>query len=236
MKRNHSSLESPRRRLLLRGHRGHARLSFENLETRLALAVNVEDFSNDFDSTIAGYDSWDTDPLTVPRGDIDADPATTLGPDELLIPHDIGPRSRFDFNRHGNATHYLAIVGGLSPESYVIDFAGGRGQPGGLASDAEVVTVGFRYNGGGRVEVVGDHGLKTLDVSNFASWVGLAVTSNDPADTGGEVGAIQSVRFTAGGDLLNVDDISVLVFDAGFSNNPPVAFDDSLVVRAVRTV
>ncbi|MEX2139325.1 MAG: Ig-like domain-containing protein [Pirellulales bacterium] len=226
-----SSVACSRRRLTPRGgRRGRSRFTFETLERRLALAIHTEDFSDDFDPTQPGFDSWDADPLTVPFGDTDADPATVQGPDELLIPHAVGPLFAINRNKFGNSGHFLTIGGGTS---YVIDFAAGREQPGGLDPDAEVVTVGFRFRGHGQVVVEGDNGVKTLDVEDFTTpWSGLAVVSNDPSDAGGEVGAIQRVRFTGGSDNLNIDDISMLVFDAGFSNNPPVAVDDSAIVRA----
>jgi Bacterial Ig domain len=211
----------------------------EPLEKRLPLALFIENFSDDFypipdgtpfDRTRAAFDSWDADPLTVPGGDTDADPNTTVGPDELLIPHSIGANVRLDTNRFFNATHHLTMGPG---GQYFINFYGNRLQPGGIGPDAEVAAVGFRYNGAGRVIVEGANGIKTLEANEFF-WSHGSVTANDPNDGGQEMGPILNVRFIANfnADFFSVDDISVLVLEAGFSNNAPVAVDDSVVVRA----
>jgi hypothetical protein len=199
----------------------------------------IENFSNDFDLALLGFDSWDLDPLTVPGGDTDADANTRLGPDIFPIPHDTGPRIRLEKdtrNRYDNPTPLLYIGGGLVPDPYDIDFRAVPFEQGGLEPTAEVVSVGFRFRGKGQIVVEGDNGIKTLDVPNLGVWSGLAVVSNDPSDTGGEVGAIQRVHFTALEDQLLIDDLSVLIFDAGFSNHPPVAADDSAVVHANESV
>ena len=67
--------------------RGRPRFAFESLETRLALAIHIENFSNDLNPNQPEFDSWDADPWTIPGGDTDTDSKTTLGPDEFLIPH-----------------------------------------------------------------------------------------------------------------------------------------------------
>jgi hypothetical protein len=219
-----------RRLMSRRSKRNRLRSAIETLERRIALAIHNEDFSDDFNPTLGGFDTWDADPLTVPFGDTDADPATVEGPDELLIPHQVGPLAAINRNRFGNSGHFLTIGASVSPNDYLIDFAAGRSQPGGLDPDGEVVTVGFRFFGAGQIVVEGDNGVKTLVLNNSTAWSGLAVVSNDPADGGGEVGAIQRVRFIAPlptvADNLHIDDLSVLVLDSGFSNNAPSPIED----------
>jgi hypothetical protein len=122
-----------RSRLVVRRLHDSRRLRLESLERRLALSLNIEDFTDDFyqqpvdvpyDRTRAAFDSFDTDPLTIPGGDTDADPNTTLGPDEFLIPRPnfLERGVRIDTNRFDNLSHFLTIVGGISPSSYEIDF------------------------------------------------------------------------------------------------------------------
>jgi hypothetical protein len=209
---------------------GRLRSAIESLERRIALAIHTEDFSDDLVPALAGFDSSDADPLTTPGGDTDTDPATVQGPDELLIPHQVGTLSAINRNRFGNSGHFLTLGASVSPNVYLIDFAAGRSQAGGLVPEAEVVTVGFRFFGSGQIVVEGDNGVKTLNLNGTTGWSGSAVVSNDPADGGGEVGAIQRIRFVAPlptvADNLHIDDVSVLVLDSGFSNNAPEAADD----------
>jgi hypothetical protein len=191
----------------------------EALEVRRLLALNIEDFSDDLDAAQPGFDSWDGDPVTAV-------------PDDLQIPHDVNARVNIQTNIARNTTHCLFIPSGAPGGYYTIDFRPTWGMPGGVATGGEVVAVGFRFTGSGRAKFFGELGVtKTLDVSAYRVWDAITVTANDPSDSGGELGGILKVEFTPL-EYLALDDVAVLVLDAGTTNNPPRAVDDSVVARA----
>jgi hypothetical protein len=231
-----SSIASSRRRLTPRGgRRGRPRFAFESLETRLALALHIENFSDDLDPTQPGFDSWDADSLTIPGGDTDADPNTRLGPDEFLIPHQTSSGQVFFLFREGPGVASFSLgISGVG-DWYETNFAANRDLPGGLRQD-EVAAVGIEFFGAGTILFVGENGVKTVTTRNWSSWDRVTVTSNDPSDSGAEMGPIERVLVTVDATSVPrgmvVDNIAVLVVDSGFSNNAPVANDDTAIVRA----
>jgi hypothetical protein len=239
MKYNDSSnLISRRRSELGTCNSSRRRLAFETLESRRALSIYIEDFALDEDSTLWGFDFWDAKPETVPGGDTDADLSTRLGPDDFQIPHEVEglpavrPFVRLDDEDLSSWALFIYPTNAW----YEINFTANRDQPGGLGPDREVVAVGFDFLGGGRIQFFGDNGEKTVDVglwSDWLAWDHIAVTSNDPSDSGAELGAIQRVRITAlpGSlgpyrDFIRLDNVAVILLEEGFANNPPVANDD----------
>ena len=203
--------------------RRRRRPTLEALEPRtlLALGLFIENFSDDLDPTRHGFDSSDTDP-------------NTTSPDGFIIPHQVSSRAFIDENT------VLSNSGDVpSPpdslllprpgESYLVDFAATRGQPGGLAAGEEVASVAVRYSGIGEITFIGAHGVKTVlaDSEAFAFWRSITVTGNSPSDSGGELGAIQQLAIRAVEGMF-VDDVAVLVLQEGFSNNAPVANPDSV--------
>jgi hypothetical protein len=189
----------------------------EILEGRRLLALFIENFSNDFDPSQPGFDTWDNDP-------------STLFPDEMAIPSQITSGVAISstnlFPPAPSAPHFLAIT--RPAAYYLMDFGSTQGQPGGLDPDGEVVAVSFEYEGIGRVDFFGANGVKSVAANaGFGSWNSVTVTSNSLNNAGTELGAIQWVQIAAI-EGLYVDDVAVLVLDGGFSNNPPIANDDLL--------
>ena len=112
---------------------------------------------------------------------------------------------------------------------YETNFAANRNLPGGLGQ-REVAAVDMEFFGAGTILFVGENGVKTVTARNWSSWDRVTVRSNDPSDSGAEMGPIERVLVTVDAASVPrgmvVDDIAVLVVDSGFSNNPPSAADD----------
>src|SRR5688500_14037627 len=150
MQKQSRSHGSSGRRALTAAQR-HFRPWVEPLEVRRLLALFIENFSNDFDPSQPGFDTWDDDPSTV-------------FPDEMAIPHQISAGvdiwSTNLFPPAPSAPHFLALT--RPNASYIIDFRTTQGQPGGLDPEGEVVAVTIGYSGLGRLEFFGENGTKRV--------------------------------------------------------------------------
>jgi hypothetical protein len=237
------------------------------LEDRRLLTAGIyfEDFTHDSDRILnpppghqfrPAWDTFDTDPATMPGGDADSDPNTSLGPDELLIRNDFPWPS----NVTSGPTHpmqdggYAAIIpnanGPVGPNILSVGIAqeGGIGRmvfdfpapgtPGGFAPDEEIATATLDFRGIGEVTFVGANTslVMTVDTRDPAFgqrlWQQISVGRDSLAQHGHqlmELGAIQQiiVRSTRG---LDINRIGVLVFPKSTPQTNVIANDDFAVV------
>ena len=173
----------------------------------------IEDFSLDHDHQQPGFDQADDNPSTPP--------------DRLLIQHSIQARGTafVPVDERRSQQHLSAVItvrfrnAGARERQHTLAPHRHAWRSGGRR---EITAVAIGYSGLGTIRVLGDNGVKTINVSGPPSvWHSLTVTANSPSDAGQEVGAIQSVVVSTI-EVIYIDDVALLV-NGIIVNNPPVA-------------
>ena len=216
---------SPEVRQCGRNHR--FRPALEKLEDRLAPAIGVfnEDFSDDLNSAVAGFDSPAQDLLIV--NDL---PGYLNGPTgrqgyyyvQQGTPGDPG------WGLHADG-HVLTVLSDfLTPQ--VTFTVPAPGTPGGHDADEEVSGIGVSVQGSGNVHIHGAEGDLVVAIPpGDSTWHRIAAYPDTVLPSGQALGTILSLSIYPSGFVV-VDNVTVAVSSAN-PNDPPSVRDDIVLVN-----